>query len=169
MGYTHYWTLTRDPTEAEFEALREAARQIIGRCEIPLANGDGEPGTMPELTETEILFNGVGEDCGEGFYLSKNRTDMYQHPETGNLIDWCKTHRFPYDAVVVAVLLAAKRALGDAIEVSSSGLWDEWVNGPHDDVLGGAAIYKHIFGEDPGHLMKDIRLRPVTQMEFHLS
>jgi len=71
MGYTHYWTQTRDFTRDEWaqirvdiEALLKDVQHVQG---IPLGNGAGDPGTSPEITDSKIWFNGVGGDSHETF------------------------------------------------------------------------------------------------------
>lgn len=46
----------------------------------------------------------------------------------------------PYDMVVTAILIRAKKHAGDALSVTSDGLWDEW--GDARDLLEG------IWGEE---------------------
>jgi hypothetical protein len=77
MGYTHYWTQTRDFTRDEwvqiredFEALLKDVQHVQG---IPLANGEGEPGTSPEILDKRIFFNGAGDDAHETFCLYRVR------------------------------------------------------------------------------------------------
>ena len=77
MGYTHYWTQTRDFTRDEwvqiredFEALLKDVQHVQG---IPLANGMGDPGTSPEITDEKIWFNGAGDDHYETFCLYRVR------------------------------------------------------------------------------------------------
>jgi hypothetical protein len=60
MGYTHYWTQTRDFTREEwsqivedFEALLKDVQHVQG---IPLANGMGEPRTTPRDHGRQSLF-----------------------------------------------------------------------------------------------------------------
>ena len=54
MGYTHYWTQTRDFTLEEWPQIREDFGLLLKDVEhvqgIPLANGMGERGTSPEFT-----------------------------------------------------------------------------------------------------------------------
>jgi hypothetical protein len=77
MGYTHYWTQTRDFTRdywvqirEDFEALLKDVQPVQG---IPLANGNGELGTSPEVTDQKIWFNGTGDDSHETFCLYRVR------------------------------------------------------------------------------------------------
>jgi hypothetical protein len=59
MGYTHYWTQTRYFTRDEWVQIREDFEALLIDVQhvqgIPLANGMGEPGTSPEIPDTEIL------------------------------------------------------------------------------------------------------------------
>jgi hypothetical protein len=64
MGYTHYWTQTRDFTRDEwvqvredFEALLKDVQHVQG---IPLTNGEGALGTSPDISDQRIFFNGAG-------------------------------------------------------------------------------------------------------------
>jgi hypothetical protein len=107
MGYTHYWTQLRDFTIEEwaqfredFEALLEDVQHVQG---IPLADGEGEPGTSPEITDAKIWFNGVGDDAAETFCLYRKRPPK-QAPHEQRGWDFCKTYRRPYDLAVTAAL-----------------------------------------------------------------
>ena len=42
------------------------------------------------------------------------------------------------------------------MHLASDGVVEEWLNGPDDGVPGGAAIYRHVFGEDPIPLMAEL-------------
>ena len=156
MGYTHRWSFSRQLTHGEYNAIRDAARQIVGRCEIPLADGSGTPGSTPALISPVVSFNGVGDDRCEEFAIWRIQPIRHYDPEDGVFFDFCKTERKPYDAAVTAVLLAAKRELKGVIHLASDGVVEEWLNGPDDGVPGGAAIYRHVFGEDPIPLMAEL-------------
>jgi hypothetical protein len=107
MGYTHYWTQTRDFTREEwsqivedFEALLKDVQHVQG---IPLADGVGQPGTSPEITDAKIWFNGTGDDSAETFCLNRKRPPKESwEPRRG--MDFCKTYRRPYDLAVTAAL-----------------------------------------------------------------
>jgi len=69
--------------------------------------------------EREVWINGTGEDGYEDFVLTQQKTDF----------QCCKTARKPYDDVVTAVLLAAKKHFRDDIEITSDGYGDDWSKG----------------------------------------
>ena len=108
MGYTHYWTQTRDFTRDEwvqiredFEALLKDVQHVQG---IPLANGDGRTRHVPrDLGQAKIFFNGAGDDAHETFCLYRVRPpkESWQSRRGG---DFCKTARKPYDLAVTAAL-----------------------------------------------------------------
>ena len=157
MGYRHHWTFARDLTGQEFEVIREAACQVVERCDVPLANRSGQPGTMPELTDEVIAFNGVGEDGEDALVIERAQPIRSYSPDLDDYYHYCTTERRPYDAAVGAVLLATKSVLAEDMVLSSDGFREEWLSGPHAGTQGAAAVYRHIFGDDPDRLMKDFR------------
>ena len=133
MGYTHYWTQTRDFTREEwsqivedFEALLKDVQHVQG---IPLANGEGDPGTSPEITDEKIWFNGAGDDSHETFCLNRVRPpkESWQRRRGG---DFCKTARKPYD-LAVTVALCYLATVTDPIShpVSSDGHGRDFLDG----------------------------------------
>ena len=142
MGYTHYWTKKKKWPAAKVSAAIQDMAEVIRRCELPLADGHGEPGTEPVIGRDYIAFNGVDELSHETFLFPG--FDQPLNPDFA----FCKTERKPYDTIVVACLLVAKHHLGAAIEVSSDGDWeDEWLNGAHHDSQSGVKVYEHIFSD----------------------
>ena len=140
MGYTHYWTKKKKWPAAKVSAAIQDMAEVIRRCEMPLADGHGEPGTEPVIGPDFIAFNGVGELSYETFCFPGFGGGF--HPDFA----FCKTVRKPYDTIVVACLLVAKHHLGTAIKVSSDGDWeDEWLNGAGSDSPSGVKVYEHIF------------------------
>lgn len=111
MGYTHYWTLKREITKAEFDKLKELCCDIFEDHKDILANGDGEEGTRPELRGVYIEFNGIEYDSHEPLYISTTSKGFHL----------CKTNKKPYDVAVVKVLKALKDIMGDDVELSSDG------------------------------------------------
>lgn len=108
MGYTHYWTQTRDFTRDEWLQIREDFEALLKDVEhvqgIPLANGIGEPGTSPEFTDDKIWFNGVGDNSHETFALNRKRPPKDPQLSAPRGWDFCKTARKPYDLAVTAAL-----------------------------------------------------------------
>jgi len=107
MGYTHYWTQTRDFTRDEWVQIREDMEALLKDVQhvqgIPLANGMGDLGTSPDITDKKIWFNGAGDDSHETFCLNRVRPpkESWQNSRGG---DFCKTARKPYDLAVTAAL-----------------------------------------------------------------
>jgi hypothetical protein len=140
MGYTHYWTQTRDFTPEEMGDIAASVRRIINEASGKLypnnydGSGDvvleifGAYGTgEPKLAKECISFNGDdrrGLDH-ETFYFAAERTEPYPGGERG----WafCKTAQKPYDIVVTACLTFLMTDYG--FEVSSDGDHDDWEAG----------------------------------------
>jgi len=83
MGYTHYWNQSRDFTREEcsqirddFEALLKDVQHVQG---IPLADGMGDLGTSPEITDKKIWFSGAGDDSQETFVVDRVRRPKQAH------------------------------------------------------------------------------------------
>jgi hypothetical protein len=114
MGYTHYYYTPKNIGAKAFKALKEDVVKIIDYCERNLnirhANGMGHTATKPVIENKTISFNGVGSDSHETLMICKERS----HPEwdknnkSSTVFNFCKTARKPYDATVVAVLIALK-------------------------------------------------------------
>jgi hypothetical protein len=133
MGYTHYWTQTRDFTREEWSQFREDMETLLNDVQhaqgIPLGNGAGEPGTSPEISGKKIWFNGVGDDSHETFCLNRVRPpkEPWQRFRGG---DFCKTARKPYDlAVTAALCYIATVPDPAAFSVSSDGHGRDFVDG----------------------------------------
>ncbi len=137
MGYTHYWTRPADFTEAQWTALRAAAREVFAACEargISIAgpDGEGEPITSP----LEIAFNGSAAVDGdyESFALYRYGDDHGSFCKTGFV------SIRPYDLTVTAVLWAARTIAPDAVVVTSDGdmKGDDWA--PARDLVAGLGV-----------------------------
>ena len=136
MGYTHYWVLVDGFYPAALEAAVKDMSEIVYRSELPVAGPNGQPGTDPEIGQTRIALNGIGDESNETFLIDADRPGW----------DFCKTARKPYDSVVAACLLAAKHHLPDHFQLSSDGSWDdEWTNGASDGCPPPVALYERIF------------------------
>lgn len=144
MGYTHYWTQTRDFNEVEMRDICSAIRRIIKTAqkrEVPCYGGTNSEDTVvpticgfdgtgaPTLNKDEISFNGQGPDFDhETFYIPAKRELPYDGASPDRL-GWafCKTARKPYDIVVTACLTFLQADYG--FEVGSDGDMEEWEPG----------------------------------------
>ncbi len=86
MGYTHYWTVNKPLTQAQFDDFRAYASSVLYEERDLLAER--------VVDDSEISFNGLGANAHETFWLAINSIDF----------NFCKTARKPYDAAVVACL-----------------------------------------------------------------
>lgn len=105
MGYTHYWR--RDSgrySDDEWRTMLAVFTGILAESRtrgISIVGWEGEPGTAPEISKERIMFNGSDDLSHETFDLTRDASGF----------NFCKTARKPYDATVVATLLAAERYL----------------------------------------------------------
>lgn len=115
MGYTHYWYrpvgVHISPKAwkkicADVEAVLAAAAK-----EVPLAEHYDVP-RPPLVNDSEICFNGVGDDGHETFSVTRKCPQQPQHRSKEPMyFEFCKTAYKPYDAVVVSVLAVLRRHL----------------------------------------------------------
>lgn len=117
MGYTHYWRISSSLNKDKFKEFSSDCKLIAEESGIPLANGRGEPNTLPEFSEERVCFNGVGKESCETFFIGIQNENF----------EFCKTRMEPYDVVVVACLLCLQHHFG--IEVSSDGDDADWKDG----------------------------------------
>jgi hypothetical protein len=128
MGYTNYFTqtVTSDRDSEMYRKFAVDAKAILETAEqrgIELANGMGEIQGQWEVSDTRVIFNGLGDDSHETFLFTR---------EDNLGFNFCKTAHKPYDAVVTACLIALGRAYGENVSIASDGNWDnEWVAGQH--------------------------------------
>lgn len=145
MGYTHYWNQRRHFTKPEWATITTDIAAILKYAQhdggIALANGAGDPKTSPNINSAFIMFNGLGDDSHETFYIERRiRKPDYVGRERG--FDFCKTARKPYDPVVVACLcylstitraddpITGNPIIGtEAYEISSDGRGADFLSG----------------------------------------
>jgi hypothetical protein len=130
MGYTHYFTQTRNFTKTAWATIVEDVGAIIAyattEAGIKLADGDGKPGTDPAYTDNDICLNGVGEEACETFYIDRIRTKSWSGGKLG--AHFCKTARAPYDTVVTAILCYLSSVAGSH-DVGSDGSGADFLAG----------------------------------------
>ena len=132
MGYTHYWTIKQELTPTQFKEWSEGIKAIVETAiEAGIALGNGLGFDEPNIEETLVAFNGVGEGGHETFGIRLGDEGF----------DFCKTAEKPYDAVVTASLIHAKKIFGDSIEIKSDGGWIHWE--------GGQLLYETVFDIQP--------------------
>jgi hypothetical protein len=125
MGFTRYWH--RKDVELDESLWREfiaRVNKIIDESDVPLADGEGTPGTNPRVDMKEIWLNGVGpDDDHETFYIPRVlEIEDYEQEifnRRGYYFAFCKTARKPYDAIVRKSLLVFKEIFGEQVDISS--------------------------------------------------
>jgi hypothetical protein len=125
MGYTHYWNFSEEPSREKFIEFAEGVKQIVAT-----AQDAGIAITDEEYGDDKVVFNGVGADSHETFFVSAEGVDF----------NFCKTNQKPYDTAVTASLILAKKIFGDIIEVSSDGDASDWQSG--------VLLFETIFSEE---------------------
>ena len=184
MGYGHYIHLNREFDRSAFATAVEDIRSLIRSSEIEVVGSWGRPDTMPILEDDYVSFNGVNYNCicspedpeyhctrklcavectvwrdGSGqAFTADVRSDAPLSPFHEGLY-WfdCKTHRRPYDLVVMMAMIALKHHLGDSVVMRSKGRWRrEWGGHcrrpdrswwPGRDRPNPIEIYEHVFPE----------------------
>jgi hypothetical protein len=130
LGYTHYTTQTKSFTTDEWQETSDSIREILAYTEnllgVPLADGNGTPGTRPVFDADAIMFNGVGDDSHETFIVHSRRQKAYNGGRIG--LDFCKTARKPYDVAVTACLCYLS-SVTETHAVTSDGKGSNFLDG----------------------------------------
>jgi hypothetical protein len=122
MGYTNYWWRERDLDAEAFVRAAADCEKVCKASGVPLAGPQGKPDTKPTFSSQEIVFNGVGENAHETFFVPRTlEEDFEQLDATGKLFTFTKTARKPYDVAVCACLIVLKHHFGCKIRVQSDG------------------------------------------------
>ena len=130
MGYTHYWNFIEEPSREKFIEFAEGVKQLVATAqEAGIEIADEEYG------DDKVLFNGVGADSHETFFVSADGVDF----------NFCKTAQKPYDTAVTASLILAKKIFGDNIKVSSDGDWTDWESGQ--------LLYESVYNIQPENIL----------------
>jgi hypothetical protein len=130
MGYTHYWRVPDTVARADWNAFTHLVGKIIEQTDVSVAADFDDPEPVPPVMDADcVCFNGVGREGHETFFMER----------TGGQGS-CKTARKPYDAVVVACLLAgvthlpgflymraARANLGWSSDGSPADRWDGYL------------------------------------------
>jgi hypothetical protein len=128
MGYTHYFTQTKDFAPDEWEQVTADIGAILKFAEheqgIALRSWDGTG--RPGIDGNTINFNGAGDDSHENFMTVRQRDPDDYFGVVGS--SFCKTARKPYDVAVVACLCYLA-TVAESHAVSSDGNGSNFVAG----------------------------------------
>ena len=134
MGYTHYFTQTRDFTDNEWQEIKSFAAQLLRRGSFKLII-DCKYDQKFKINDKHILFNGIKDEGNETFVLDKlkGRHPDYYTPqeirEAKGIFNFCKTAHKPYDDYVVAFLCGVNVLAPGALIIKSDGWKSEWKDG----------------------------------------
>lgn len=127
MGYTHYLYREKNLDHVKFNNAVKDCQKIVQELNVPVqfeSDNNDPPVFSPEL----IRFNGVNDDGHETFLIERDFTDSYKVTDKQNrFFSFCKTAYKPYDIAVTACLIVLKHHLGNAINVSSDGDYNDWL------------------------------------------
>ncbi len=112
MEYTHYLKPTRSLTDSEWNKFTKHAQGIFNLAQVAIGDWSGGD-NGPEITDSEVSFNGYLNDSCEA-------CTIYKNPDP---FDSCKTNHRPYDSIVGAIYLAYEAIHGGNI-VTSDGDMD---------------------------------------------
>ena len=123
MGYTHYFNRPVKLEKKAYAKFSNDVKEIVAKSDVTLANGSGDFGSEPTITEELISLNGSGENSHETIYIPRELTkgvDYFNMGEDKLPFQFCKTAQKPYDKVVVEILKAFKKHF-PKVELSSDG------------------------------------------------
>ena len=134
MGYTHYFTQTRDFTDKEWRSITAFSGNLLKNNDAKKVI-DHKHDQKLEINNKTILFNGIKNDSHETFVLDKlkGRHPDYYTPkeirEAKGVFNFCKTAQKPYDQYVVAFLCGVNVLAPGALHITSDGWKSEWKDG----------------------------------------
>lgn len=125
MGYTHYWYKQPKLDPCKFAEFISDVEKLVRASGVEV-QADSDEESPPEIKPDHVRFNGVKEAGHETFYFDRDADRVRQD---GRSFDFCKTAHKPYDVLVTAVLVAAKKHFGPDIQVTSDGHDADWEEG----------------------------------------
>tara|TARA_R110000824_G_scaffold8858_1_gene40219 strand:+ start:742 stop:1197 length:456 start_codon:yes stop_codon:yes gene_type:complete len=132
MGYTHYFTQTKDFSDDQWSKIRAVANTLLRKA------GHIDRSTKYDqklfITKDAVRFNGIGDEGHETFYLKKKlRPTEWESAgncfEKGEEYQFCKTAYKDYDKYVVAMLCMINYLAPDVCRIESDGDKEEWKDG----------------------------------------
>jgi len=117
MEYTHYFTIKKTPDAATINQIHKAVMPVLDNYENIIKYECDSVEGKPVNASGIIRFNGIEDDGHETFLVDLNRREF----------NFCKTARKPYDVPVCTVLAILRVYLGEDLELSSDGDFNqEW-------------------------------------------
>jgi len=123
MGYSHYWN-HNEISKTKWESFRPLVEKIFNIYEADLSQEHG----LPNMTEDEIILEGIGDDAYETFHFSRGSVKFA----------FCKTGNRPYDTPVVLILMLFSKLT----HFSSDGEVDELPLDEYTELVGYQPIFR---------------------------
>jgi len=129
MGYTHYWEIKSDPSDAEgvrrkFKRASGNIKRFAKFCETQdlfrVCGGLGEG--KPIFNESEVWFNGDEKNELDHETFNVRWRDFLKNESRG----FCKTAYKPYDLLVCFSILALAEEFKNRFTFSSDGDEQDW-------------------------------------------
>jgi hypothetical protein len=115
LSYTHFWATGPDNVEGKkWVSFCKDVRILFDQYPHMIYNDQEVIITYGSKREVSFLAPRAGEF---GHFSLTN---------TQAAFCFCRTDRQPFDLLVKALLLSAKKNFGDWITLTSDGLWDDW-------------------------------------------
>lgn len=132
MGYTHYFRTHKDGIPvAAWEKICADVTTLLANLPagLKIVHEYDEPGTLPEITDSLIMFNGNGDEGHETFYFERiPKPQSWEDPTEGTVFAFCKTACKPYDLAVCGVLIVIRYHAQEYVSVSSDGDRTDWMD-----------------------------------------
>lgn len=132
MGYTHYFTQKQQPSNEQWQVLKEKVIAVYDTMQkqkkrtrsFIVCNGVGEV----QIHQAQDLFIEQGQSiCFNGeAKLGLDHETFYLTSKRNKNFEFCKTAQKPYDFLVVAVLILADYYCPNCYNISSDGSKDDW-------------------------------------------
>ena len=119
MGYTHYFTIIKQPTFEQWAPIRKAMQEVFALRIGSLVRFESDSPEPPLANDTLIRFNGIREAGHETFFLSREDEGF----------QFCKTACKPYDSLVTACLTLVGHFAPDCYDIGSDGDPEDWEEG----------------------------------------
>jgi len=117
MGFTQHYNHSTDLPQKKWDAfVKDVKFALVGSGKVIQLEDDNT--SFPIIDKDQIIFNGIGEDSHETFYLTRKEQAYF-----------CKTARKAYDKYVVAVLMLAKMHFGNSFEFCTEGNQEDMIEG----------------------------------------
>lgn len=115
MGYTHYCYKPMELPVTQWEMFIGDFNKVLPNFKHLL---DVNTDQKLVVNDTEIFFNGIGENSHETFHFPRVEDE-------DDAFSFCKTARKPYDIAVCSALIIAVKRFSN-VKVSSDGDINDW-------------------------------------------